>query len=506
MARVRRGEGAAGARVGATTLVIGAALFACRGPHATGPERPIEVLISTEIDTLDPRYAYDAMAIRTTRLVHAGLVRLDETTLEPRPYVAKSWSWVDARTLRVELRDDVRFHSGAPVTPADVVATLRAFGSPKVASRHARVVDAIADARPDGARGVLITLSRAHATLLTDLELPILRADQAESPPDPRGALDGLGPYAIGLAARGAIELVPQDGSALPRPRHALSVRTVRDENARASRLLAGRADVAVNQISPTLLPAIAREPHLTVRGRPGANLTYLLARHTHPALARVEVRRAISLAIDRRTLTSSMLAGRAQPAAGAIPEGHWAHVGDGAALPFDPPRARAALEGAGVPPLALLTSTDRLRISLARVMAQELRDVGLTVEVIPLELGTLLARLNAGDFDLATLTIPELTEPHVLRHFLHSAFVPPAGANRGRVRDPELDALLERGGAATDRDERRVVYAKLDARIRETLPIIPLWREDQVSVTSARAGDFTASAEGRWLGLAAIR
>ncbi len=69
---------------------------------------------------------------------------------------------------------------------------------------------------------------------------------------------------------------------------------------------------------------------------------------------------------------------------------------------------------------MTLLTSTDRLRGDVARFIAQEFEDVGLVAEVVPLELGTLIARLNAGEFDLACLTIPEMSEPNVLRHFLH--------------------------------------------------------------------------------------
>ncbi|HEY8077854.1 MAG TPA: hypothetical protein VIF62_27195, partial [Labilithrix sp.] len=70
------------------------------------------MLVPNDAETLDPRHAVDAVALRTTRLLHAGLVRLDADTLEPRPYLAKSWTWTDPLTLRVELREDARFHSG----------------------------------------------------------------------------------------------------------------------------------------------------------------------------------------------------------------------------------------------------------------------------------------------------------------------------------------------------------------------------------------------------------
>jgi peptide/nickel transport system substrate-binding protein len=235
-----------------------AAASACGGGGARqGRDRPVELLVGSDAQTLDPRYATDAVDLRVTRLVHAGLVRLDPESLTPRPYAAKSWRWRDPRTLDVELRDDVRFHSGAPLTPQDVVATLRAFASPKVGSRHAHVVDAIEGAEPTGPRSLVVHLSRPHGTLLTDLELPILRADQAESPADPGGSLDGLGPYTVAHSIRGEILLQPADGGALPRPKHAVVVRTVHDENARALRLYAGRADIALNLISPTLLPAM---------------------------------------------------------------------------------------------------------------------------------------------------------------------------------------------------------------------------------------------------------
>ena len=128
-----------------------------------------------------------------------------------------------------------------------------------------------------------------------------------------------------------------------------------------------------------------------------------------------------------------------------------------------------------------------------------------MAVDVVPLELGTMIARLNGGDFDLAILQLPEITEPNVLRRFLHGASLPPAGANRGRVRDDTLDALLDEGDHVTSPDARRAVYARLEAREREQMHWLPLWYEDQVAVTSQRARAFLPSAEGRWLSLATI-
>ncbi len=489
------------------------ALTGCgRGSHgdgARGGDAPIELSVPVDVETFDPRYAIDSYSLRATRLVHAGLVRLDPDTLEPKPYLAKSWTWRDAMTLHVELRDDVRFHSGAPLRPEDVAATIEAFQSAQIASRFLRVVEAIARVEPDGPHAVNVILARPHATLLTDLEVPILRADQAMAKPDPDGALDGLGPFRVARSTRGDVLLEPASDGAMPRPAHAVVLRTVHDDNARALRLIAGKSDVALSVL--TLAPALVRESHdghsIAIAERPGANVTYLVSRIDRGPLADVRARRAVSTAIDRAGLAATLFEGHADAASTLIPPSHWAHA-DLPPIAFDPDAARALFaqaNGGERLHASLLTSTDRFRVTIARAVAQELGDAGADVEVIPLELGTMLARLNAGDFEMAILSFPEFTEPNVLRNLFHSAFAPPAGYNRAHVRDPELDALLDQGDQSSDPTVRRAIYAQVEQRVRDNVYIVPLWNEHVLVATSERARGFMLTAEGRWIGLAKL-
>jgi peptide/nickel transport system substrate-binding protein len=473
--------------------------------------RPLEVLVTSDPETLDPRYVTDAVGMRMTRLVHAGLTRVDATTLRPVPYLAESLRWSSPLTLEVTLRQGLRFHGGAPFTSEDVVATLGAFASKTVASRHASTVEPIESVVATGPYELRVVLRRPHASLLADFDLPILRHDQASSPPDPSGmSLDGLGPFEVEATARGETRLTPAHfGVMEATPAHArVAIRTVHDENARAIRLYSGHADVAQSVISPTLLPALDGRAGLTVVTARGANLTYLVCRVDRGPLADVRLRRALSLAVDRKTLTEALLSHRATPATTILPQGHWAAPPTPPPLRFDPAAARNLVGSMDAPPprLTLLTSTDRLRMTIARTMAEELGAAGIPIEVVPLELGTLLARLNAGEFDLASLALPELTEPNVLRVFLHSAYIPPAGSNRGRVRDKELDALLDMGDAEEDLAKRAAVYGRLEERLAEALFIIPLWHEDQVAVVSERAKGYAPSPDGRWLSLASLQ
>jgi peptide/nickel transport system substrate-binding protein len=477
-------------------------LLACT-PHRREAEGALEVVIPTDPETLDPRFIVDVASQRVSRLVHAGLFRLDPDTLEPVDYVALSHRFEDPLTLVVTLRSDVRFHSGAPVRAADVVATIDALGDPSLHAREAHAVAAIARVSARSDHEVVISLARPHATLLSDLEVPILRADEARLPPRTmRDDLDGLGPYRVARVRTGAIDLEPAEGSPLPKPARGVRVRVVHDENARALRLIGGETDVAPSGIAPSLLPTL-EERGLRVASRPGANLVYVLFRNDAAPFDDENARRAFGLAIDREAIVKYMLGGRARLASGLLPPGHWAASAREVA-PRDPARAREVLGGKRVH-CTLLGSTDRLRVAIARVISEELGEVGIDAEVVPLELGTLLSRLSAGDFDAAVLQIPELAEPNTLRVFLHSTSVPPSGANRARVRDAEVDAALDEGVAALDVALRRAAYARLEARVVERAYWIPLWHEDQIAVTSARAAKFVPSAEGRWLGLASL-
>ncbi|HQY64180.1 MAG TPA: ABC transporter substrate-binding protein [Polyangiaceae bacterium] len=443
------------------------------------------------------------MGLRATRLVHAGLFGIDRTTLAPYPLVAKSYRFEGPRELHVTLRSGVTFHGGKALDSTDVVATLAAFADLKVGSRHARVVSAIARAEPEGPLGVKIVLSRPHATLLTDLELPILRADQAAAPPAPDGTLDGLGPFEITRAAGGVIDLSPRATGVFPAPKHALTLRAVRDENARALRLHAGRADLVQNGFSPTLLPSFDRAG-LQVVARPSASLTYLVPRCDRGIMQDARVRRAVSLAVDRSMLVRTLFAGHATPASTLLPPGHWARPHVPEAGPRDVEGARQLVREAGAmgARVSLLVSTDRARKLMARILAAALEEVGLLVETTSLELGTMLGRLGSGDFELAMLQLPEVIEPNVLRVFLHGDFVPPAGSNRGRVRSARLDALLDAGDAQRDDDARRALYAEVETLVREEALWIPLVHEDHVAVVSPRASAYAPDRDGRWGGL----
>jgi peptide/nickel transport system substrate-binding protein len=133
-------------------------------------------------------------------------------------------------------------------------------------------------------------------------------------------------------------------------------------------------------------------------------------------------------------------------------------------------------------------------------------REVGIDAELRPTETATLIADLDRGHFELTTLQIPEVMEPHVLSWFFASDRIPAPGregANRWRFRNAELDAAFERGRSHIERAVRVAAYRDVQRILGEQLPVIPLWHEDVVAVRSARAAAFRVPRDGRFSTLA---
>jgi peptide/nickel transport system substrate-binding protein len=462
--------------------------------------RVLEMQVPTEIVELDPRFATRGLDVKASRLIHGGLVALDPDTLLPHTSLARSLSLAEGRTIAVELESNAHFHSGHVLEASDVCATLDALRDPQLQSPHRAVGAAFSTCRVRDAQHAELTLAYPRATWMTDLEMPILRADQAKLPRGHAEELDGLGPYLI--AGRTANALLLRKATTIGESPMGTSVviRTVRDENARVLRLLAGQADIAVNAISPALLPELARSGELKFSSRPGANVTYLLVHNDRAPFADANVRRALSLAIDRQSIVEHLLNRHAEPARWIFPTTHWASPSDLAPLRYDPDAARRVLNDKG--PVTLLASPDRSRLTLALVIAQMLGDAGLQTQVVPLDLGVMLSRLDAGNFTMAILQIPELTEPNMLQWFFHPRGIPGEGEdgrNRARYRSVRAGELLDSAASSFELDVRKRLYGELAHLMMDDMPVIPLWHEDQMAVVATRVVGFRPTAAGHW-------
>jgi peptide/nickel transport system substrate-binding protein len=490
--------------------VLACALHAtgCSGTSPAPRTDRTVILLPAEPLEIDPRHVVDAQGLRVSRLLFAGLVSIDPDSLEVVPELAERIETSDdGRTYTVTLRDGLTFSDGSALDATDVRATFESLVDPEVGSRFRDNYGRIERVEAPDARTVVFTLRAPHAPFLTDLEIPIVRSEDARAHLHLDDAsLASSGPYRRATHAGLVTELDGRDDWHAGRPTHAaLRLVVIHDENTRALRMLAGAGDVALASIPALLVPMFQGDPRFVVASAEGTGTVYVGMELEHAPLTDVRVRRAIAMAIDRAAIAEGKYEGLATVAESWIPEGHWARDPAIIMPAHDVGAARALLREAGVPEgqrLVLRCASDRTRVSTARAIAAMLADVGLDVEVRPSETGVLLADLDGGRFDLALMALPELFEPHVMGRFFDSRSIPGegGGANRWRLRSPELDAALDRGVRATTRDARREAYVDVQRVIARELPVVPLVHERIVVVASARAGIDRAPRDGRYL------
>ncbi len=488
-------------------------LAACASESGARRNDALVLLLPRDIIDLDPRFVSDAYGHKISRLIFASLVRIEPQTLEIVPDLAERVELLSATRYRATLREGLRFSDGSALDSTDVVETFRGLLDPKLQSKYASTYARIARVSATDARTVEFELDGPHATFMSDLEIPIVRAEDARKRmPNGPGAIPvGSGPYVLTRRDVGKLELQANPHWYAGRAKHAhVHFVVVRDDNTRALRLLAGAADLALNAVPAGLIPLFKREDGFDIAAARGANTLYVGINTRAPIMRDARVRRALAYAVDREALIDAKLGGRAQIARSFIPPGHWAYAVETPLYPFDPAKARALLDEAGFPEtpdgprlrLTLRCGSDRSRVSIARAMVAMLADVGVLVDVLPMETATMIADLDRGQFELTMLSLPELIEPHLLYWWFGRDRIPGPGregANRWRYTEAELEAALERGRVQVDRAERTAAYRDVQRLLADALPVIPLWHEDVVAVRGPQARDIAAPRDGRF-------
>lgn len=504
----------------------------CGCQRQTVPGDELVVLIEQPPKNVDPRYATTSYDFKLAYLCFARLISVEDATLEPHLDLAESVTPLPGPGSATGLRYEIKlrpasFSDGSRVTAHDVAYTLERLTDPKAGSAGMRrrfaeagLIMPVEVASDDTLR---IELRHPHASLLTDLDFGIFKRGSAEKPGE-NGLPIGAGPFVLTGEVGEVTRFVrnPHFYGGRP-PLERLTVRVVRDANSRLLSLVGGSADLTQNTVSPLLFDAVEKwQGRLQIQASASALLFYLGMNTEDERLRDVRVRRALALGIDRERIVRTKLHGKAQLATGLLAPFHWAYAAPADKLTYDPAEARRLLDAAGFPDpdgpgpkkrltLVYKTSTDALPVAIARVIAAQLAEVGVAVEIRPLEFHLFLADVKKGNYHLYTLTSAEVAEPNIYRNFFHSAYIPTAqnldaGLNRMRYRNPELDTLLDEGQRETDRARRREIYVKVQAILGRDLPMLPLWHPDNVVVARNVVSGYHPWPSAQLSGLASVR
>jgi peptide/nickel transport system substrate-binding protein len=462
----------------------------------------------------------EAGAVRwpTRRAMYEPMLVHNPLTGQYVPWLATGYRFSpDHKQLRFEIRPGVLWSDGAAFSARDVAFTfelLRRF--PALDARglweHLESVALDSDGDGDGdGEAVVVTLKKAHVPALEPIaQQAIVPEHRWRTVADPVSFANEK-PVATGPFTEITF-FHPQAYEVGRNPRHwqaggglrGLRFRAYASNEQAILALLHDELDWA-----GSFIPAIrrvwkARDPEHHHFWFPLLDATvFLYANHTRPPLDDVRVRKAISLAIDRRQIVRIAMHGYTRPADATGLSDAYARYRDPAAVAagdwvtHDPARAARLLDEAGVRRGAdgrrrgrngqVLALTLEVQagfsdwIAAAQIAARGLRAVGLEVSLRTYEESAWFEKLQTGDFDLSMAWSDLVTTPYgFYRSLMSTATVRPLGeaaaANWHRFGLPEADRLLADLEDTVDPQQERRLTAGLQRLFVEHAPAIPLF------------------------------
>ena len=520
----------------AATLVIAVIVFArwSSTPPVANDDTPRAggKLVSTL--RLVPKHfnrliAQDQAAQLTAVLTQATLLRTNPLTGALEPRLATTWTGSpDGTAWTLTLRDNVRFSDGAPFTSADVVFTFQALNDPASQLGGQLLIGGKPmQVKALDAHHVVVTFPAPYASGLALLDVvPILpkhkleaalaagKFNEAWSAGSNPADIVGLGPFVmkeyvpaqvIRFARNPNFWLTDESGQKLPYL-ETLEVALVSEQNAEILRLQAGDTDLLNDGARPedlAMLRDAERRGKLRIVNvgtsidastfwfnlKPG---TKALA--AKPWLGDATFRRALSHAINRQAIVDTVHLGEATVIYGPVTPGHgeW-YTANMGATPFDQARASSLLASIGMKDtdgdgvlndrsnrpvqFSLLThkgNTERERTS--DMVREQLRQVGITVDVVKLDTASLRERLGAGDYDTMYYGVRfSSSDPGSYLPFWLSSgqahFWNPSQATPSTTWEGRIDTLMQQQTTTMDRAERRRLFAEVQQVLAEQVP-----------------------------------
>jgi peptide/nickel transport system substrate-binding protein len=214
------------------------------------------------------------------------------------------------------------------------------------------------------------------------------------------------------------------------------------------------------------------------------------------PVVSDRRIRHAIGYATNRGAIVKYLRRDLANLATGLLPPQAWAYDADVFQFTYDPAKAKQLLDEAGyrdpdgdgpLPRLRLslkISTNEEVRLQ-STVIQQDLRRVGIDLDLRSYEFATVFADILKGNFQIMSLQWVggAVIDPDILRRVFHSSQVPPSGFNRGYYRNADVDQLLDRAGAALDEPERKALYTAAQRIIAADAVYIPIWNRVNVAV-----------------------
>ncbi|HEY2026227.1 MAG TPA: peptide ABC transporter substrate-binding protein [Gemmatimonadaceae bacterium] len=536
-------------RVHRVPLVAVLALLGCKGsepPAATTPGPndiggTIVIATATDAGTILPSLAAGVMDREVSDLLYDRLADIsdDMNTIGDRgfrPQLAERWEWApDSLSITFHLNPRAKWHDGQPVRASDVRYSVRLIKDPTLASPAQALITNIDSVAVRDSLTAVAYFKHHTPEQFYDLvyQVPIVPEHVlSNTPPAQLKTADvarrGIGSGRFRLArwqAGQQIELVADTANYRGRPKLDRVVFAISpDFKSAVTRFLTGDADF-FEQLRPEHLAKIAADTARRAQRYPSLQYAYLAfnlvdpkaTSQPHPIFGERAVRRALSMAVDRRAMLKNVFDTIGQPLYGPFP--HAIAVADTTLpqIPYDTVKARALLDSAG-----WVVGTDGVRAknghrlefsitvpnsSAARhqyslLLQDAFRRIGASVKVDEPDFATFAAKEKTRGFDAEIALFA--TDPSVsgFKQSWSTAGIR-AGANAPAYSNPAVDALLDSATSTFDPARTRSYARRAFETIIDDAPGIWLYEPPTIAGIHRRIRTATMRPDGYWSHLA---
>ncbi|MCB1387624.1 MAG: hypothetical protein KDK12_00475 [Rhodobacteraceae bacterium] len=430
------------------------------------------------------------------------------------PSLATEWSSsADGLVWTFSLRDGVSFTDGTPFNAEAVKFSLDRLLSSGTTNTRPGTLAAISAVDVIDDLTVRLTLSRPFAALPAALSLPnaaILSPTSVTTAPNTMALVTapvGTGPYQLDhFSAGDELGFIRNDNYWGDAPYYERQVYlAVPEEGSRLALLRSGEADI-IAQPPVSEIPTLLNDPEVTVTFTPTSYMIQMIINTVDANETRLQdpaVRRALSYAIDRRTIIDRVLFG-----AGVMPQSPLAASVFGACpagdFSYDPDRARQLLADAGASDLNVQVIAPSGRYLQAPIVAQAvagyLRDVGVNATMgNAIDWATYVSTVyrapsEAGDRDLALLGFgASYNDPSQALSLFQGSNIPPNGFNASYFDDARVNDLMSQALVNPDQDARADLYCQVQQALVEQAPSIWLYAQSAPIITSAEVTGIDA-------------
>ena len=497
-----------------SSLFISLASFSINPAYADKANDTLVVSFNKEIQTLDALYSTSRENIILNELTSDQLVSIDPVTKEYLPALAKSFKYLDSKSIEFTLRGDIKFHDGSAVTVDDIIYSVNWVADNEAKTKRGSFIRRwLEEARKTGPNTLVIEAKKPYPLMLRDIAMFVLtRKNQTyhtngnANPNAQTESFIGTGPYKVMSFNSGSgvkLERFEHYYADSPKGKGQIkhmTIRSIPDWSTVIAEMMSNGVDWTYN-VPDEIAENLGRTPLVDRIEGPSTRIAYLtldaagvstqINGQDNP-FTKLKVRQAMNHAINNKLMVDFLVKGTSRVISGPCFPGMFACSDSVTKYDYDPQKAKALLAEAGYPNGFEFDIWAYREKSITEAVAADLARIGIKANVKYVKLSAFSKARSAEEMIAyhgtwgyyGTLDIGAISN-----HFV-------SGSNRNLNKDPKVEGLFKKALETVDANERLVAYKEAQDIIADQAYWVPLYQYS-VNYAASKEVDFEAPVDG---------